>query len=142
MMGTIAALVILLSVSCVAQVQPRANVGQSERETALKWPTYFGVAAGEFAEVWQRAKAWAENYGNGKFTVLTDNEITAIKPPDETGGSRTLRVTTSETFGGYRINVELIPHRKDEKDDAVRMAHLLSYHLATGKAIPVETASN
>ncbi|MBC8144701.1 MAG: hypothetical protein H7X80_03890 [bacterium] len=104
----------------------------------MKWPTYFGVAVGEFDEVWQRARSWAENYGDGKFTVLTDSEITAIKPPTKESGSRTLRVTTSETFGGYRISVEVIPHRREEKDAAIRAAHLLSYHIATGNPIPVE----
>lgn len=136
MMGTIAKLVFLFLISCAAAAQPGAKVETSELESALKWPTYFGIAAGEYETVWARAKAWAENYGNGKFTVLTDSEITTIKFPDEVSGARTLRVTTSETFGGFRISVEIVPHRRDEKDDAARAAHLLAYHLATGRPIP------
>jgi hypothetical protein len=141
MKGTIASVLVLASVPYIAGAQSLATTESSFLETAMKWPTHFGVTNGEFDAVWTRARTWAQSFGNGTFTVLDDFEITTIRPPTDRSGAATLRITNSETFGGFRILVEVIPHRADEKDAAQRVAHLLAYHLASGKPVPEDLVS-
>jgi hypothetical protein len=141
MKGNIAAPIFLLAISCAAQNPTEAPPEQAFLESAMKWPTYFGISSSERAELWTRARTWAEQYGNGTLTVLSDNEITAIRAPVGSEGARTLRITSSETFGGFRINVDVIAHRKEEVEEAARIAHLLAYSLASGRTIPEELVS-
>ena len=141
MKGSIAVLVFLLAIPSFAQVRSRQTTEPTYLESALKWPTYFGVSAGEYDDIWNRARTWAIDNGDGKLTVDHESEITAIRPPGGAVGARTIRVTSSETFGGYRITVEVVAHRSQDRADAERLAHLLAYHLASGRPIPAELAS-
>ncbi|HVK38264.1 MAG TPA: hypothetical protein VNA88_07030 [Candidatus Kapabacteria bacterium] len=144
MKGTIAAPMFLLAISCVAQTQTETPPAQSYLETAMKWPTYFGVSSSELADVWSRARAWAEDYGGGSLIVDTDDEIVTIRSPNRSHGALTLRITRTETFGGSRITVVVIPHRTrvaEEADEAERIAHLVAYHLASGRSIPEQLVS-
>lgn len=141
MKGTIAIPTFLLAIACAAQTPTEATPDQAYLQRALGWPTHFGVGSSEYADLWVRARTWAENYGNGKLTVLTDEEITTIRAPQGSVGARTLRITSTETFGGYRIHIAVIAHRETERVDADRIAHLLAYHLASGTTIPEQFVS-
>jgi hypothetical protein len=140
MKGTIAPLALALCIPCAAASQSSFSTDPSYLESALKWPTYFGVSSGEFDDVWQRARTWAATFGKGAF-IDGDVEITSTRPSSSANGSLTLRVTSSETFGGFRISVEVIANEGGEGEEAARVAHLLAYYLATGKPIPGELVS-
>lgn len=136
MKGTIAMPAFLLAVLCVAPFGSGPSGQPTFLESALKWPTHFGITSGEKSEVWQRARTWAEDYGMGRAVESSETEIVTVRPPVGRDGARTLRVMCTPTFGGFRIGVEIVAHRADEQQDASRTAHLLAFHLATGRAIP------
>jgi hypothetical protein len=133
-----ASLAVVAAVPCVLVAQAGAvREPAPYLEAAMKWPTYFGVLTEEFPDVWKRARIVAERYA-GHLVVDSDSEITAVRPSSDQRGARSLRVTCTPTFGGWRIGVEVIPERSGENADADRLAHVVAYAIASGSPVPPE----
>jgi hypothetical protein len=136
MRGIIALGLFLAATSLWSQTQTQPKTDAEYLNAALRFPIYFGLTTTEFPDAWARVQSWLMFQAEETLTLVNEEEIRTAPARDPSGNRYVYKVTNSVTFGGYRINVDVVSEKPDSSGLATRRAHLLAYYTATGYETP------